>query len=459
MSQNLEQLKRERPEEYLRTLVVQEPGKALRELRPRVLRIMDEVNHIVLERESEILAVMLSLLSGTDGAIVGEGGIAKSQMMRNILGKKPGEGRIAGAHAYMTVLNSGVRPQDLWSRGVGVQKVDHGDGRTDVNYEPRTDSRGADPRVRAIYVDEFSMGSEMTQESVRAALSDREAHVMGAVLDLGHVWSVWVTTNALPKGPLNWRLVCKLEVQEVVQESNQLKMMVASDLRKRLARFKKRGYPDDVLDELYLEVLTLWSDDPEMVEYVERLYQILQNPTRVDLETFEFLKDLVFRVSVPPTVKRGQVEIRRELQTRGIHIDARRFVRTIPMVKAHAALVRGSLTAGVEDLVVMQHAWADPGEARAFREVVFGHANPIAAESEKLVDQAIIAAENAIQSGDVGNGRMAIKKIKVEIIPGFAELITKAEDQGLPVADIKTAQQRAHEQIARVSNELLGTDF
>lgn len=440
----------------LKQMVQSNPKAALKSVRPKVLTVMDEVSHIVLERENEILAVMLALLSNTDGAIVGEGGIAKSQMMRNILGKKPGEGRINGAHAYMTVLNSGVRPQDLWSRGVGVSKFDHGDGQVDVDYVPRTDDRGADPRVRALYFDEFSMASELTQESIRSALSDREAHVMGQYLDLGHVWSVWITTNALPKGPLNWRLVCKLEAQEVVQEANQLKMMVASELRKKLSRAKARGYDPGTL--LATE-LTLWEDNAEMVEYITRLYEIYQNPTRVSLEEFEVLRDLVFRVEVPPTVKREQIAIRQELQVKGVHIDARRFVRTIPMVMAHAALVRGVLTAGVEDLVIMQHAWAEPGETRAFREVVFGHANPIAAEAEKLVDTAIIAAQNAIQSGDPSNGRMAISKIKSEVLPQFPELLKQAEEQGFPTQDVRSAQARVQEQMQAIVRELMGFDI
>ncbi len=425
-------------------------------IRSQIIRVMAEVGHVVLERENEIHAVMLALLSNTDGAIVGEGGIAKSQMMRTILGKRPGEGRITDAHCYMTTLNAGVRPQDLWSSGVGVNRTDLGEGQVTVDYKPRLDGRGADPKVRALYFDEYSMAPEGTQESIRSALSDREAYVMGEYLDLDHVWSVWITTNVLPKGPLNWRLVCKLEASEVAQEANQLKMMVSSDLRKKLARARKRGGAD-AADELFLAELSLWEQDQEMTKkYIERLFEILQNPARVTLEEFESFRDVAARVQVPGTVLREQIAIRSELEARGIHIDGRRFVRTIPMVRAHAALVRGAMTAGVEDLVIMQHAWADPGESRAFREVVFEHANPIAAEAEKLVDAAIIAAENAIQSADPRNGRMAIGKIKQEILPQFPSLLEKASQQGLPSADVKAAQSRVQEQIQKVAKELMG---
>lgn len=429
---------------------------ALKPIREKVLKIMDEVGCLVLERETEIQAVMLCLASGTDGAIVGEGGIAKSQMMRTILGKRQGEGRIDGAHSYMTTLNAGVRPQDLWSSGVGVNRQDFGAGQVAVDYKPRLDGRGADPRVRALYFDEYSMAPEGTQESVRSALSDREAYVMGEYLDLDHIWSVWITTNALPKGPLNWRLVCKLEASEVQQEINQLKMMISSDLRRKLSRARKRGAD---LEEVLFEELAVWEKDSEgkeMGEYIESVFAALQNPTRVSLDDFELLRDAVAGASVPPTVMREQIAIRSELEARGIHIDGRRFVRTIPLVKAHAVLVRGADTAGVEDLVVMQHAWADPGEARAFREVVFGHANPIAAEAEKLVDAAIIAAENAIQSADPRNGRMAIEKIKKEVLPQFPDLLVKAKQQGLPTADVSTAQSRVQAEMQRIAKVLMG---
>ncbi len=176
----------------------------------------------------------------------------------------------------------------------------------------------------------------------------------------------------------------------------------------------------------------------------------------MSLDEFELLRDEVVSAHVPPTVMREQIVIRSELETRGIHIDGRRFVRTIPLVKAHAVLIRGADTAGVEDLVVMQHAWADPGEARAFREVVFGHANPIAAEAEKLVDAAIIAAENAIQSADPRNGRMAIEKIKKEVLPQFPDLLQKAKQQGLPTADVSTAQSRVQAEMQRIAKVLMG---
>src|SRR3989344_2766491 len=324
----------------------------MKEIREKVLRIMDEVGQLVLERETEIQAVMLCLASGTDGAIVGEGGIAKSQMMRSILGKGQGEGRISGAHAYMTALNAGVRPQDLWSSGVGTRRRQMDNGDVVVQYVPFLDGQGADPKVRALYFDEYSMAPEGTQESVRSALSDREVYVMGQYLELGHVWSIWITTNALPKGPLNWRLVCKLEASEVVQEANQLKMMVASELRRKISRARKRG-GEDAVEEIVFEEMTTWEDDPEMSAYIERVSAILENPSRVTLEEFELLRDEVVRVSVPPTVLREQIAIRSELEARGIHIDGRRFVRTTPMVRAHALLVRGEMTAGVEDLVVM----------------------------------------------------------------------------------------------------------
>lgn len=436
--------------------LVKNPAAALAALRPTVNTIMAEVGHSSIERETEILAVMLCLASGTDGAVVGEGGIAKSQMMRTLLGKKQGEGRIQGAHAYMTTLNAGVRPQDLWSSGVGVNRAELGEGQVSVDYKPRLNGRGADPSVRALYFDEYSMAPEGTQESVRSALSDREAYVMGEYLDLAHIWSVWITTNALPKGPLNWRLVCKLEAQEVQQEANQLKMMVASELRKKLNRLKGRGYGREAIDEMVSAELAMWDGDQEMVDYITRLFEILNNPTRMSIDEFELLRDLVLRVDVPPTVMREQVAIRQELQSRGIHIDGRRFVRTIPMVMAHAAIVRGVLTAGVEDLVVMQHAWADVGEARAFREVVFGHANPVAAEAEKAVDEAIVIAQNAIESGDPRNGRMAINKIKAEILPKFPDLLQKAQQSNLPDADVKSAQQRVQEQIQKIGTELMG---
>ena len=90
----------------------------------------------------------------------------------------------------------------------------------------------------------------------------------------------------------------------------------------------------------------------------------------------------------------------------------------------------------------------------------FGNASslthPFGWEAEKLVDAAIIAAENAIQSADPRNGRMAIGKIKQEILPQFPALLEKASQQGLPVADVKAAQSRVQEQIQKVAKELMG---
>jgi len=443
----------------LRAMVSTNPQKVLGIIRPKVLKILDEINLLVQEKENETLAVVLSLLSGTDGAVVGAGGIAKSLLMRNILGKKPGEGRIDGAHAFMLVFQGDTRPADLWSSGIGTRKTDHGDGTVDTDYIPRVEGRGADPRVRALYFDEFSMGPDKTQESARSAMSDREAYVLGQRVDLDHVWSVWISTNALPKGPLNWRLVCKLEAQEVIQESNQLKMMVASELRKKLARLKARGFGQNAADELILGELAMWEDEPEMMEYINRFYEIYQNPTRLSMDEFEILRDLVFQVQVPPTIKREQLKIRSELATKGVHVDGRRFVRTIPMVMAHAVLVSGELIAAPKNLAPMQHAWAEPGEARKFREVVYKHANDIAADAQRLVDQAMAIAQEAIASQDLKNGRFAISKIKSEIVPQFAELIDKARDQEMPVEDVKAARSRAHEQIATINNALMGTDF
>lgn len=407
-----------------RSLVDTDPKKVLSEIRSKVQAVMAEVQAVALERETEVLAFMCALASRTDGAIVGSAGIAKSMMLRAIMR------HITGAGAYITTLGADTRPRDLFCKSVGVKKTPTADGGETVEFVPVLGGKAGSPDVFVTYFDEFGQASPATQEAIRSLLSDREVDVMGVRFDASHQWCTFISTNELPDGPLGARLVLKLEATPVQQESNMILMAQNSwrrkgELRKQLRQGKSgKSIPQNTISR----------------------------------EEMEILQDLVYSVEIPRSVLESMIKIRQELKTEGIEIDDRRFVRIQQLVAAHAVIVGGRLTAGVEDLVMMQHSWQTPDEYPKFREKVFQFANPLAAEANKLADTAVIVVKNAVDSKDPRNGRAAMGKLK-ELFPQIQELIKKASEQGLPNSDVKAAQDRIKSEQARLARELFDMDM
>lgn len=407
----------------LREFVDVDPESVLKELRPKMLAVMDEVQAVALERETEVLAFMCALASRTDGAIVGSAGIAKSMMLRNIMR------HITGTRAYITTVGADTRPRDLFAKSVAVKKTQTENGEL-VEFVPVLGGKAGSPDVSVVYLDEFGQANGATQESTRGLLSDREVNVMGERFDASHLWCVFISTNELPDGPLGARFVLKLEAQPVQQESNMILMAQQSWSRKADSRKRERQGKSG-------------KSSPK---------------NTLSKEEIEILQDLVYLVEIPRTVIESMIKIRAELRTEGLDIDDRRFVRIQQLVAAHAVIVRGSLTAGVEDLVMMQHTWQTPDEYPKFREKVFQFANPLAAEANKLADTAVIVVKNAIESGDANNGRTAMNKVKA-LFPQIDELVKKAKDQNLPDDDVKTAFNRIKTEQARLAKELFDFDF
>lgn len=408
----------------LREMVEADPKGVLGYLRPKMVAVMDEVKGVAIERETEVLAFFCALVSRTDGAVVGPAGVAKSMMLRQIMR------HITGANAYITTLGSDTRPRDLFCKSVAVKKTLAQDGSELVEFVPVLGGKAGSPDVFVTYFDEFGQASGATQEAVRSLLSDREVDVMGVRFDASHQWCTFISTNELPDGPLGARLVLKLETTPVQQESNVIRMAQNSWRRKAEAR--------------------------------QRLRQGKTGKTApqntISREEIEILQDLVYSVDIPRTVIESMIKIRGELKADGIEIDDRRFVRIQQLVAAHTVIVRGQLTAGVEDLVMMQHSWQTPDEYPKFREKVFQFANPLAAEANRLSDTAVIVVKNAIDSGDARNGRVAMGKLK-ELFPQIQELIQKATDQGLPDTDVRAAQDRIKTEQARLARELFDMDL
>lgn len=408
----------------LRQLADTDPEQLMRIVRPKVRNVMDEIEAVAIERETEVLAFMCALASRTDGAIVGPAGVAKSMMLREIMR------HITGANAYITTLGPDTRPRDLFAKSVAVKKTPTTDGGELVEFVPVLGGKAGSPDVYVTYFDEFGQASGATQEAIRSLLSDREVNVMGERFDAHHQWCTFISTNELPRGPLGARLVLKLEVSGVQQDSNVILMAQNSWNRKAQARKRLRQGRSDRAS-------------------------VQHTVSRIEMEA---LQDIVYSVEIPRTVIESMIKVREELEAEGIEIDDRRFVRIQQLIAAHAVIVRGALVAGVEDLVMMQHSWQTPDEYPKFREKVFMFANPLAAEANKLADTAVIVVKNAIESGDPRNGRVAMSKLK-ELFPKVEELLQQARDQDLPVDDVKAAQNRIQSEQKRLARELFDMDL
>jgi MoxR-like ATPase len=361
--------------------------------------VKTELEGLAFERQAEILAGILALLTRQHCFIIGVPGLAKSLLIRELAK------RIEGARYFEALLSREVTRDELFvSETIFVEK-ELDPGQKSIRFENDLTGKAADAEV--VFLDEMFKGNATLLNSLLALMNERVYHDGARVVKTPLI-SLFAASNELPDpeeglAALYDRILFRVEARPIAEKANRIAFT--------RAQVEKR----------------------ERQALGEAAYKI--NAT-ITLEELKLLQSEVAMITVPDLIHEKLFELFVRLSEEGIVITDRRYGR-LPLVLQASALLAGRDTVSLVDFTNLQYVlWDDPKDQQTVRKVILEFANPLENEALRLADAVGDAVRNALSSGDQKMGVEAGAKLK-SALAELKRLETEAEAQGLPVDRIQ----------------------
>ena len=377
--------------------------------------VIDEINHVVAEREELIECIALALLSRKNLFILGDTGQAKSycinEFRKRIVGAKQFERLISKqtdeeqlfGRLDLSSLIPGSMPQEelmedevyaecyaklkkayekyrvdkqMSSLGEAVEIAKHLEMVKRIiccldKPSPKINTEGKIPDSHIAFVDELFKANDGILNSLLTALNERVYTNEGKTVDIP-VISFLSASNEIPNfkdsaqailKPLYDRFDFKLLTSYVQEKENRMKVLKA----------KQSATPQCVTETITLAEL-------------EQMQQEVKN------------------IRVPDKINELMDSVLCELRRNGVHVSDRKYFGFTPIVRAKAYL-NGNKEVQARDLLVLKnYFWNTPEEIPTVGKVLFDLCeNPVGAEVDKLLDMAYETyseMENAMQEDD-----------------------------------------------------------
>ncbi len=183
-------------------------------LQKRFYKLRDELNAKFLERENMIDGVLACLLSRHHGCLFGSPGVAKSAIIRDVVGA------FSNARYFETQLHEGSVP-DLLIGNFSAKELTESD-RLIRNY------KGKLPDVEVAYVDEVFNANSVTLHSLHSIMNERIFDSGDGIVKVPLI-SLFGAANIAPKDnnlqAFADRFLYKPWLQDLQKESNTLKQI------------------------------------------------------------------------------------------------------------------------------------------------------------------------------------------------------------------------------------------
>ncbi len=183
-------------------------------LQKRFDKLRDELNAKFLERENMIDGVLACLFSRHHGCLFGPPGVAKSAIIRDVVGT------FSNARYFETQLHEGSVP-DLLIGNISVKELTESD-RLIRNY------RGKLPDVEVAYIDEVFNANSVTLHSLHSIMNERIFDSGDGIVKVPLI-SLFGAANIAPKDnnlqAFADRFLYKPWLQDIQKESNTLKQI------------------------------------------------------------------------------------------------------------------------------------------------------------------------------------------------------------------------------------------
>jgi MoxR-like ATPase len=343
--------------------------------------IMFYLRSHIFERSDEIKTAVLALLSKQHVLYLGAPGTAKSMMIRDLCEL------IIGYRYFEKLMNPSTLPGEL----VGNVPLSN----IKLGIEERN-IQGMAPDCEIVFLDELFRGSGMILDIMLSMMNERIFHNANKIVRVPLV-SMFSATNSIPDEP-------------------------------SIQAFYDRILFRHTVDDL--------KEDSSFVKMIQRVSA--PRPDPITSEELTMLQVAASQVRIPDSVIDTLVKIRAAMRSAKIQVSPRRWNLGIDAVKSHA-LLRGSLTAGDQDLIVYKHIlWSEPGNRQAVQKAVMEIANVHEAEAEDTFDAARTVYLETVEKDPVANSAVyyeARRKLQ-EASREISELSQNAKDQEMPTEHI-----------------------
>lgn len=327
------------------------------QIRKKFLKLEDELNEIIKERQEATRGLTLALLTKNHCFFIGITGTAKSMLIKTL------SDSIEGAKYFEHLIFQATRPEELFGV-IDVSKV--------VEGRNVRKTEGYLPDVHFAFLDEIWKGNSAILNGLLKIINEREFR----------------NDNKIQKCPL----------ETVLSASNELPEDENLDAiwDRFLLRYKV-GYVTK--DSSLKEIMTMRDSSPN---------------TTLTLDEIHEAQDEVKNVQISDDILEMLIMIRNQLKIEGL-IPSDRRMRAITNVLRAQAWLDGRDKVIDDDLNIITHMlWDDTTEIQKVNEVVLSEINPKLGEARELYD-GILESYRAYQKSDESEKTKAIGEATMDI--------------------------------------------
>lgn len=316
-------------------------------VRSRLVTIRDEMNMQFLERRDVITFMLLTVLSKQHGFMLGPPGTAKSNMVRELVG------RFDNINGYFEVLLSRTRP-DAAVLGPWNLPLLRDQGLLRRNKE------GMLQTCEIAFLDEIGKMGTTLGHDLLSILNERIYHEPGEGGQSVHpapLYTAFTASNEL-----------------IVKESDDAAAL---------------------WDRLLMRILVDWIQNPSNFAHLLRQARIdldlaTNVPTTVDWNDLRTVIDTVIPViDIPDEALETVIRLRSELKEQhGIVVSDRRWKQSMRVLQANAWLDNRSEVQDDDVNVLRYTLWEDPSQIPTVERLALTVSNPMAEKIMKLLDGA-----------------------------------------------------------------------
>lgn len=367
----------------------------------KMTAVKTEIEALAFERQAEILAGILALLTRQHCFIFGVPGLAKSLLIREL------SKRIEGVRYFEHLLYPEVTADELFVSETHFVEKEIGAGSKSVRFENDLTGKAAD--VEIAFLDELFKGNATLLNALLSLLNERIYH-NGAQVVRAPLTSLFAASNELPDAEaglaaLYDRLLFRVEAHPIAEKDNRVAFSHAQVEKRERAAVGDAAYPVSAT---------------------------------ITLADLKFLQDEVAMVAVPDLIHEKLFELFVKLSEEGIIVSDRRYGR-LPLVLQATALLAGRDTVSLVDFANLQFVlWDDPKDQQTVRKVILEFANPLENEALRVADAVGDAVRNALAAQGTDQqklGTEATAKLK-SALAELSRVRTEAEAQQLPTDKI-----------------------
>ncbi|MDW0115636.1 AAA family ATPase [Sporosarcina thermotolerans] len=324
----------------------------------KLKEIKDALNAKFYEREAEVEAILIALLSRQHVLMVGPSGTAKSALAIEFAKI------IQGSHYFQWLLTRFSTPEELFGP-LSLKDLEQG------VYKRNTEAKM--PEANIVFLDEIFKANSAILNSLLTIINERFFYNDGSPVNVPLI-SVIGASNEYPEEgegleALFDRFLLRFEVEYIVDDSNFISMM------------KNAG-------------------------------QNVQIPT-ITMENLKHFQTLSDTVIIPDEVFKAISKIRKELRDEGIRPSDRRFKQSLSILKARA-LIRNRNVVRVEDIVILENVvWETIDQKDTVSFIVRRHAQDNVIQKLDSIQSEVSDVYNAIKhDNSVEAGMEATQKMK-----------------------------------------------